>query len=68
MENKLTRCNVPPVGYTEEDKKEGRCRIMSSQLSNASTSTVRQVKMDRVHKLNEKYQIDVNLFAELGVN
>ena len=54
MENKLARYNVPPVGYMEEDKKEGRCRIMYSQLNNASTSTVRQVKMDRVHKLNEK--------------
>ena len=24
--------------------------------------------MDRVHNLNEKYQVDVNLFAEVGVN
>ena len=39
----------------EEDKKEGRCRIMYSQLNNASTSTAGQVKMDRVHKLKEKY-------------
>ena len=57
------------MGYiVEEDKKEGRRRIMYSQLNNTSTSTVRQVKMDRVHKLNEKYQIDVRLFAEVGVN
>ena len=48
MENKLARYNVPPMGYMKEDKKEGRCRIMYSQLNNASTSTVRQVKMDRV--------------------
>ena len=57
------------MGYiVEEDKKEGRRRIMYSQLNNTSTSTVRQVKMDRVHKLNEKYQIDVHLFVEVGVN
>ena len=24
--------------------------------------------MDKVHNLNEKYQVDVNLFAEVGVN
>ena len=42
----------------EEDKKEERCRIMYSQLNNAST----------VHNLNEKYQVDVNLFVEMGVN
>ena len=30
LENKLTRYNVSPVGYMEEDKKEGRCRIMYS--------------------------------------
>ena len=35
---------------------------MYSQLNNASKSTVRQAKM------NEKYQIDLNLFAEVGVN
>ena len=52
----------------EEDKKEGRCRIMYSQLNNASTSTLRQVKMDRVHNLNKKYQVGVNLFAEVGAN
>ena len=57
MENKLARYNVPPVGYMEENKKEGRCRIMYSQLNSASTSTVRQVKMDRLHKLDEKYQV-----------
>ena len=68
LENKLARYNVPPVGYMEEDKKEGRRRIMYSQLNNASTSTVRQVKMDRVHKLNKKYQVDLNLFAEVGGN
>ena len=29
---------------------------------------VRSVKMNRVHTLNKKYQVDVNLFAEVGVN
>ena len=52
----------------EEDKKEGRCRIMYSQLNNASTNVVHNVKMDRIHNLNEKHQVDVNLFAEMGVN
>ena len=41
---------------------------MYSQLNNASISTARHVKMDRVHNLNEKYQVDVSLFAKVGVN
>ena len=56
------------MGSFEEDKGGGRCRIMYSQLNNASTNVVRSVKMDRVHSLNEKYQVDMNLFAEVGVN
>ena len=52
----------------EEDKGEGRCKIMYSQLNNTPTNVKRSVKMDRVHNLNEKYQVDVNLFAEVGVN
>ena len=52
----------------EEDKKEGRCRIMYRQLNNASTNMVHNGKIDRAHNLNEKYQVDVNLFAEVGVN
>ena len=52
----------------EECKRQGRYRIMYSQLNNASTSTVQHVKIDRVHNLNEKYQVDVNLFTEVGVN
>ena len=68
LEKKLTRYNVPPVGHMEECKREGRCRIMYSQLNNASISTARHVKMDRVHNLNEKYQVDVSLFAKVGVN
>ena len=27
-----------------------------------------RVKIDKVHTLNEKYQVDVNLFAEVGVD
>ena len=52
----------------EEDKGEGRCKIMYSQLNNTPTNVKRSVKMDRVHNLNEKYQVDVNLFTEVGVN
>ena len=60
--------NVPPMGSMEEDKGEGRCRIIYNQLNNASTNVVRSVKMDRVHSLNEKHQVNMNLFAEMGVN
>lgn len=64
----MARYNVPPVGSMEEDKREGRCKIMYRQLNNASTIIVRNVNMDRVHNLNEKYQVIGNLFAEVGVN
>ena len=49
LEKKLTIYNIPPVGHMEKYKREGRCRIMYSQLDIASTSTVRHVKIDRVH-------------------
>ena len=52
----------------DEDKGEGTCRILYSQLNNASTRVVRNVKMDKIHNLNENYQVDVNVFAEAGVN
>ena len=56
------------MGHMEECKRKGRCRIMYIHLNKASASTVRHVKINRVHNLNEKYQVDVNLFAEVGVN
>ena len=52
----------------KEDKGEGRYNMMYSQLNNTSTNAKHSVKMDRVHNLNEKYQVDVNLFTEVGVN
>ena len=68
LEKKLARYNVPPVGGINENKGEGKCRILYSQLNNASTRAVREVKMDKIHNMNDKFQIDVNLFAEVGVN
>ena len=49
LEKKLARYNVPPVGHMDEDKGEGTCRILYSQLNNASTRVVRNVKMDEIH-------------------
>ena len=45
-----------------------RCRILYSQLNNASTRAVREIKMDKIHNMNNRFQVDVNLFAEVGVN
>ena len=68
LEKKLARYNVPPVGSINEDKGEGTCRILYSQLNNASTRAVREIKMDKVCNTNDKFHIDINLFAEVGVN
>ena len=71
LEKKLKWYNVPSVGSMEDDKGEGMCRIMYSQMNNAFTNVVQvvKIKMVRVHNLNEMYQrVDVNLFAEVGVN
>ena len=68
LEKKLARYNVPPVGSINEDKGEGTCRILYSQLNNASTRAVREIKMDKIHNMNDRFQVDVNLFAEVGVN
>ena len=51
-----------------KEKGGAACRIVYSQLNNESTSTVQHVKMGGVHNLNEKYQVDVSLFAKVGVN
>ena len=51
LERKLARYNVPPVGSINEDKGEGTCRILYSQLNNASTRAVREIKMDKVHNM-----------------
>ena len=70
LEKKLAKYNIPPVGHMEEDKGEGRCKILYNQLNNNNVSTiaVRNVKRGKIHSLNERYQVDVNLFAEVGVN
>ena len=57
LEKKLARYNVSPVGHTNEDKGEGTCRILYSQLNNASTRVARDIKMDKIHSMNEKYQV-----------
>ena len=66
LENKLERFNVSPVGHMDEEKEEGRCRILYSQMNNASTRQVREVKMEIVERLNKSYQVDMDLFAELA--
>ena len=68
IHSKLARYNVPPVGSINEDKGEGTCRILYRQLNNASTRAVREIKMDKIHNMNDKFQIGVNLFAEVGVD
>ena len=37
-------------------------------MHNASTEFLRDIKMEIVLRLDEKYQVDVNLFAEVGTN
>ena len=68
IEKKLARYNVPPVGSINEDKEEGTCRILYSQLNNASTRAVREIKMDKIRNMNDRFQVDINLFVEVGVN
>ena len=55
LEKKLARYNVPPVGSITEDKGEGTCRILYSQLNNASTRAVREIKMDKIHNMNDRF-------------
>ena len=52
----------------EEKREEGRCRILYNQMNNASTKEVRAVKMEMVERLNKRYQVDIDLFAEVGNN
>ena len=62
LERKLERYTVSSVGSIEEDKKVGRCRFLYNQMNNASTKVVWGIKMEMVHILNVKYQMDGDLF------
>ena len=68
MEKKFKKYNVPMLGNMPREKDEGRCRFLYCQLNNASTKVVRDIKMDTVQRLNDRYEIDVDLFAEMGTN
>ena len=48
------------------EKEESRYRMLYCQLNNASTKEVKEVKMNAVTHLNKKYDIDVDLFSEIG--
>ena len=37
-------------------------------MNNASTRGVREIKMGMVERLNERYDVDIDLFGELGNN
>ena len=68
LERKFKRYNVAESGSMPSEKEEGRCRMLYCQLNNASTKEVREVKMSAVTHLNTKYDIDVDMFAEIGHN
>ena len=68
LERKFKRYNVAELGSMPSEKEEGRCRMLYCQLNNASTKEVREVKMSAVTHLNTKYDIDVDMFAEIGHN
>lgn len=63
--NKFKEYNVPMLGDTPEKKGHRACRILCCQLNNASTKGMQQIKMDTAQLLNDKYDIDVDVFAEL---
>ena len=68
IEKKFKKYNVPMLGNMPREKDEGRCMFLYCQLNNASTKVVRDIKMDSVQRLNERYDIDIDLFAEMGTN
>jgi len=66
LERKFKRYNISELGRMPDAKEEGRCRMLYCQMNNASTKEVREVKMSAVTHLNTKYDIDVDLFVEIG--
>ena len=50
------------------EKQEGRCIVLYCQLNNASTKEVREVNMSAVTLLNKKYDIGVDMCADIGHN
>ena len=52
LELKLKKYNVPVMGHMEEEKEEGRCRILYNQMNNASTKVVREIKMGMAERLH----------------
>ena len=68
LEKKFKRYNVSEPGSMPIEKQEGRCRMMYCQLNNVSMMEVREVKMSAITLLNKKFDIDVDIFAEIGHN
>ena len=68
LEKNFKRYNVSELGSIPTKKQEDIYRMRYCQLNNASTKEVREVKMSAVTLLNEKYVIDVDLFAKIGHN
>ena len=68
LEKKFKRYNVSELGSMPTEEQEGMYRMLYCQLNNASTKEAREINMSAVTLLNKKYNIDVDLFAEIGHN
>ena len=68
LEKKFEKYNVPVVGYVPVDRPEGLFRIHYAQLNNASSGLLREIKIGEVQSINAKYDINANVFAEVGRN
>ena len=68
MNARLLRCDNEAVGSMAVKKKRGRIRAIFGQLNNMSTKVVREVKCKSLKHIERRYDTDIHLYDEHGIN
>ena len=68
MNARLLRCNNSSVGSMSVKKEKARVRAFFGQLNNMSSKSVREVKCKSLRYIENKYDTDIHLYDEHGMN
>ena len=68
VKKRLTKYSGPGLGKLQVEKPEGYHRLMSVQLNGMATRIVRDVKVEQITCLINRYDVDLLTFTEHGLN
>ena len=68
VKKRLTKYSGPGLGKLQVEKPEGYHRFMSVQLNGIATRLVREVKVEQLTRLINRYDSDLLTFTEHGLN